>query len=40
MIEFKNAPEWSTAVEVIFPESEHKAFLERQTGKQIEMVDQ
>jgi hypothetical protein len=38
IIEFTDADPWSTAQEVIFPEAEHKAFLEKVTGKRIQTV--
>jgi hypothetical protein len=38
IIEFTDAEPWSTAQEVIFPEAEHKAFLEKVTGKRIQTV--
>jgi hypothetical protein len=38
IIEFSDAEPWSTAQEVIFPEAEHKAYLEKMTGKKIETV--
>ena len=37
-IEFHDAEPWTTAQEEIFPEAEHKTFLEQATGKQIEDV--
>jgi hypothetical protein len=37
-IEFTDAEPWSTAQEVVFPEAEHKAFLEKMTGKKIETI--
>jgi len=38
IIQFTDAEPWSTAQEVVFPEAEHKAFLEKMTGKKIETV--
>ena len=38
VIEFTDAEPWSTAQEVVFPDAEDKAFLERATGKRIETV--
>ena len=38
IIEFTDAEPWSTAQEVVFPEAEQKAFLEKMTGKRIETV--
>jgi|SRR5271166_5762762 len=38
IIEFTDAEPWSTAQEVIFPEAEQKAFLERATGKKMQTV--
>jgi hypothetical protein len=38
IIEFTDAEPWSTAQEVIFPEAEHKAFLEKVTKKRIQSV--
>ncbi|HEV8585558.1 MAG TPA: hypothetical protein VGT02_11375 [Methylomirabilota bacterium] len=35
IIEFDGAPEWTTAVEIIFPGADEKGFLARQTGKPI-----
>ena len=40
IIEFSDAEPWSTAQEVIFPEAEHKAYLEKMTGKRIETVSE
>ena len=37
-IEFNDAEPWTTAEEEIFPEAEHKAFLEHVTGKRIEVL--
>jgi hypothetical protein len=38
VIEFTNAPQWSTAVEVVFPDEAQQAFLAVQTGRSIEHV--
>ena len=38
VIEFKNAPEWTTAVEVVFPGEKEKTFLSERTGKHIEQI--
>jgi hypothetical protein len=38
VIEFYDAPEWTTAVEVIFPGDREEDFLEAKTGKTIEAV--
>jgi hypothetical protein len=36
VIDFNNADPWTTAAEVIFPQTEHKAFLTRVTGKDVQ----
>jgi hypothetical protein len=38
VIEFEHAEDWSTAVEVIFPEEREKDYLSRRSGKPIETV--
>jgi hypothetical protein len=38
VIEFHHAPEWTTAVEVVFPGEREKAFLSERTGKTIEKL--
>ena len=38
VIEFENVPEWTTAVEVVFPGEREKTFLSERTGKSIEQV--
>jgi hypothetical protein len=38
VIEFEHAKEWSTAIEVIFPEERDKDYLSRRSGKPIETV--
>jgi hypothetical protein len=38
IIEFTDAEPWSTAQEVVFPEAQHKAFIEKMTGKKIETI--
>jgi len=39
IIEFDAAEDWTTAIEVIFPDKKEKAFLARRAGKQVEATE-